>query len=79
VVDCMLCVRPQARVCSIVCYAFDRTAFDREVCDRSQIIALKSHGASVEVMAARATRDIRLMRNALDRALYVQAQCARSH
>jgi hypothetical protein len=35
------------RVRSIVCCAFDRTAFDREACDRSQITALKSHNASV--------------------------------
>jgi hypothetical protein len=54
VFDRMLCVRSQACVCSIMCSAFDRTAFDHEVCDRSQIIALKSHDASVEAMEARA-------------------------
>jgi hypothetical protein len=43
-----------SHVHSIVCCAFNRTAFDREMCDRSQIIALKSHDTSVETMEARA-------------------------
>jgi hypothetical protein len=72
--DRMLCVRPQAHVCLIVC-----CAFDRKVCDRSQITALKSHEASVEAMAARAMWDMRLTRHALHRAPCAQAQCDQAH
>ena len=46
-------------MCSIVCCVFDRTVLYLEVCDRSQITALKSHGASKLAMEARATRTLR--------------------
>jgi hypothetical protein len=41
---------------SIVCSTLDHNAFDREVCDRSHVTALKSHNASKLAIAARVTR-----------------------
>jgi hypothetical protein len=68
VLDRKRCARSQARMHLIVCCAFDRTTFDHEECDRSQITALKSHGTSELAMAARATRTSR-----------VDEACAQSH
>jgi hypothetical protein len=66
-IDCNpACVWPYAmrstsgsRVRSTMAYAFARTTFDRSLCVRPQITALKSHGASKLAMAARATRSSR--------------------
>jgi hypothetical protein len=62
-IDCSpTCVLPYAvrstlgsHVHSTMAYAFTRTTFDRRLCVRPQITALKSHGACVEAMEHRAS------------------------
>ena len=40
--------------------ALDRSVFDHKVCDRLHVAALNHHGARLEVMAARLTRETRV-------------------
>jgi hypothetical protein len=58
-VDGIPCMHLTYAVCSTMAYAFGRTTFDRSLCFRPQITALKSHSASKFVMVARATRTSR--------------------
>jgi hypothetical protein len=58
--------RSQSRVCSIVGMALDRCALYCKMCARSHVIALDSHGAGNEAMAAKAKRNMWLTRHALD-------------
>jgi hypothetical protein len=57
--DCMRGSRSQSCVCSIVGMALDRRALNREMCARSHVTSLKSHGASELAMVARVTRTSR--------------------